>query len=75
MGIIAAWQTLLCPQCVKTQTDTQTLTHRKTDMYELEHIDALSLIIRQVLVMGSPVLVCCGSLTSGREEYKAFEHC
>ena len=45
MGIIAAWQTLLCLQCVKTQTDTQTLTHRKIDIYEPEHTEALSLII------------------------------
>lgn len=49
--------------------------HRKTNMYEPEHTEALSLIIRQDLVMGSPVLVCCSSLTSGREKYKAFKPC
>lgn len=27
MGIIAAWQTALCLQCVESQTDTQTLRH------------------------------------------------
>lgn len=71
MGIIAAWQTLFCLQCVKTgDTHAHTHLHRKTDIYEPEHTEAPSLIIKQVLVMGRPVLVCCGSLTSGRRNIK-----
>lgn len=42
-------------------------------IYEAERTAALSLIIRKVLVVGSPALVCWAArLVSCRREYKVF---